>query len=204
MQRMKDKDAKGHLLFLLRHLQQNTDDQHLVTTPDSFSVLEFANHRVDRKTFYDDINVLREDFDIDIITEKYRGSEYFISSRESELLELKLLINVAMSPGFTSIRENRRPIGKLSPRASVWHKKDLEPHITIDERIKALVIRVYYTTDMLDSAIKRKRQVNFQYVKYDSRRRKVLRNGDEVCTNSPYDCLWNNSKYYPIEYSEKH
>lgn len=56
----------------------------------------------------------------------------------------------------------------------------------------------------MNSAIKQKRQVSFQYAEYDYRRRKVLRNGGEVYTNSPYDCLWNDDKYYLIGYSEKH
>ena len=204
MQRMKNKNTKGRLLFLLRYLQQNTDDQHLVTTPDLLSVLESAGHQVDRKTLYDDINVLKEDFDIDIITEKHRGNEYFIGGREFELPELKLLIDAVASSRFISARESRKLIDKLSSQVSVWHKEDLEPRITIGERIKAPVTRIYYTIDTLNSAIKQKRQVSFQYAEYDSRRRKVLRNGGEVYTNSPYDCLWNDDKYYLIGYSEKH
>lgn len=204
MQRMKNKNTKGRLLFLLRYLQQNTDDQHLVTTPDLLSVLESAGHQVDRKTLYDDINVLKEDFNIDIITEKHRGNEYFIGGREFELPELKLLIDAVASSRFISARESRKLIDKLSSQVSVWHKEDLEPRITIGERIKAPVTRIYYTIDTLNSAIKQKRQVSFQYAEYDSRRRKVLRNGGEVYTNSPYDCLWNDDKYYLIGYSEKH
>lgn len=204
MQRMKNKNTKGRPLFLLRYLQQNTDDQHLVTTPDLLSVLESAGHQVDRKTLYDDINVLKEDFDIDIITEKHRGNEYFIGGREFELSELKLLIDAVASSRFISARESRKLIDKLSSQVSVWHKEDLEPRITIGERIKAPVTRIYYTIDTLNSAIKQKRQVSFQYAEYDSRRRKVLRNGGKVYTNSPYDCLWNDDKYYLIGYSEKH
>ena len=201
---MKNKSTKGRLLFLLRYLQQNTDDQHLVTTPELLSALESAGYQVDRKTLYDDINVLKEDFDIDIITEKHRGNEYFIGGREFELSELKLLINAVASSRFISARESRKLIDKLSSQASVWHKKDLEPRITIGERIKAPETRIYYTIDTLNSAIKQKRQVSFQYAEYDSSRRKVLRNGGEVYTNSPYDCLWNDDKYYLIGYSEKH
>ena len=102
---MKNKNTQGRLLFLLRYLQQNTDDQHPVTTPDLLAALESSGYPVDWRTLYDDINVLETDFDIDIITEKHRGNEYFVG---------------------------------------------------------------------------------------------------EVYTNSPYDCLWNDDKYYLIGYSEKH
>ena len=201
---MENKSNKGRLLFLLRYLQQNTDDQHLVTTPALLSVLESAGYPVDRKTLYDDINVLKEDFDIDIITEKHRGNEYFIGGREFELPELKLLIDAVASSRFISAKESRKLIDKLSSQASIWQKGDLEPRITIGERIKAPETRIYYTIDRLNSAIKHRKQVRFQYTEYDSRRRKILRNGGEVYTNSPYDCLWNDDKYYLIGYSEKH
>ena len=195
---MENKSNKGRLLFLLRYLQQNTDDQYLVTTPALLSVLESAGYPVDRKTLYDDINVLKEDFDIDIITEKHRGNEYFIGGREFELPELKLLIDAVASSRFISAKESRKLIDKLSSQASIWQKGDLEPRITIGERIKAPETRIYYTIDRLNSAIKHRKQVRFQYTEYDSRRRKILRNGGEVYTNSPYDCLWNDDKYYPL------
>lgn len=201
---MENKSNKGRLLFLLRYLQQNTDDHHLVTTPELLSVLEAAGYPADRKTLYDDIHVLKEDFDIDIITEKHRGNEYFVGARELELPELKLLIDAVASSRFISARESRKLIDKLSSQASVWQKKDLEPRITIGERVKAPETRIYYTIDTLNSAIKQKRQVRFQYTEYDSKRRKILRNGGEVYKNSPYDCLWNDDKYYLIGYSEKH
>ena len=73
---MKNKNTQGRLLFLLRYLQQNTDDQHPVTTPDLLAALESSGYPVDWRTLYDDINVLETDFDIDIITEKHRGNEY--------------------------------------------------------------------------------------------------------------------------------
>lgn len=150
---MKNKSNKGRLLFLLRYLQQNTDDQHLVTTPELLSALESAGYPADRKTLYDDIHVLREDFDIDIITEKHRGNEYFVGAREFGLPELKLLIDAVASSRFISARESRKLIDKLSSQASVW-KKDLEPRITIGKRVKAPETRIYYTIDTLNSAIK--------------------------------------------------
>lgn len=187
MQRMKNKNTKGRLLFLLRYLRQNTDDQHLVTTPELLSALETAGYPADRKTLYDDIHILKEGFDIDIITEKHRGNEYFVGAREFELPELKLLIDAVASSRFISAKESRKQIDKLSSQASIWQNADLEPRITIGERIKVPETRIYYTIDTLNSA-----------------RRKILRHGVEVYTNSPYDCLWNDDKYYLIGYSEKH
>jgi len=96
----------------------------LVTTPDLLSILESAGYPVDRKTLYDDINVLKEDFDIDIITKKHRGNEYFIGGKEFELLELKILIDAVVSSRFISARESRKLIDKLYSQASVWHKEE--------------------------------------------------------------------------------
>lgn len=140
---MKGNSTKGRLLFMLRYLQQNTDDQHLVTTPDLLSALEFAGYPVDRKTLYDDISVLKTDFDIDIITEKHRGNEYFVGAREFEMPELKLLIDAVASSRFIFAKESMKLIDKLSSQASIWQKVDLEPRIKIGERIKAPETRIY-------------------------------------------------------------
>ena len=162
-----------------------------------------VGYPVDRKTLYDDIHILKEDFDIDIIKEKHRRNEHFVGAREFELPKLKLLIDAVVSSRFISARESRKLIDKLSSQASIWQEQDLEPRITIDERVKALETRINYTIDMLNSAIEQKGQVKFQYTEYDFQRRKILRNGSEIYTNSPYDCLWNDDKYL-IGYSEKY
>lgn len=201
---MRKKSTKGRILFLLQYLQENMDDQHLVTTPVLLAAMETAGYSVDRKTLYDDINVLKTDFYIDIITEKHWGNEYFIGARTFELPELKFLIDTVASSRFISAKDSQKLIDKLSNQASRYQREDLEPRIRIGDRIKTTETGIYYTIDALNTAIRNNHQVSFHYLEYDSRRRKVLRNKGELYINSPYDCLWNDDKYYLIGYSEKH
>lgn len=50
---MRRKSTQGRILFLLQYLQESTDDQHLVTTPDLLAAMEPGGYSVDWKTLYD-------------------------------------------------------------------------------------------------------------------------------------------------------
>ena len=78
----------------------NTDDEHAMTLQDIKNALEYYDITADRKSLYDDLNVLR-DMGLDILGEQ-RGRSYYyhVGKKKFELAELKLLVDAIQSSKF--------------------------------------------------------------------------------------------------------
>ena len=82
------------------YLLQNTDPEHMVSTKQIIEYLEQQGVSAERKSVYDDIELLRL-YGIDIEQESSgRYQRYYVSSRNFELPELKLLVDSVQSSKF--------------------------------------------------------------------------------------------------------
>ena len=96
----KSSNQKLKLLYLLRILQKETDEEHYLNSQQLIERLEKYDISAERKSIYDDIARLT-DFGYDIIHVKNKsGSGYYMGSREFELAELKLLVDVVQASRF--------------------------------------------------------------------------------------------------------
>ena len=83
---------KLKLLYLLKILTEQTDEQHPMPMPVLLEKLRAEDINAERKSIYRDIDCLME-FGADIAYDSTRGSGgYYLASREFELPELKLRI----------------------------------------------------------------------------------------------------------------
>lgn len=196
-------DKKGRLLALREYLYKCTDETHPASTQVLIEEMTKQGYPGNRKTIKDDVDVLKR-FGMDIVTIVSRGNSYYMSSREFELSELKLLVDAVSSSRFISAAKSDQLIEKLTSLASEHEKDQIIPRIFTDERIKANNPQLFYVIDMLIYAVQNKKKVRFQYGEYDADKRKILRNDGEIYVNSPYGCLWSDEFYYLIGYSEKH
>ena len=100
------------LLYLLKVLSEETDDNHGLTIKDLNAKLSAYGISVDRKTMYSDFENLRL-FGIDVLSEQVgRETYYHIGSRKFELPELKLLVDSVQSAKFLSARKSNDLIKK--------------------------------------------------------------------------------------------
>lgn len=82
---------KLKLLYLKQILEEQTDENHPITTQQLVEQLAEMGIRAERKSIYSDMACLQE-FGMDVCTAHGRGGGYFLASREFELPELKLLV----------------------------------------------------------------------------------------------------------------
>ena len=89
----KGTNQKLKLYYLAKIMVNNTDDEYAMTLQDIKNALEQYEITADRKSLYDDFNVLR-DMGIDILGEQ-RGRSYYyhVGKKKFELAELKLLVD---------------------------------------------------------------------------------------------------------------
>ncbi|MEZ3436114.1 MAG: transcriptional regulator [Lachnospiraceae bacterium] len=196
-------ESKPRILYLLRILEQYTDEEHPLTTK---QLIEMLNEKYGistyRTTIAKDVAALQE-FGVDIVVVHSTQCKYFIGSRQFELPELKLLIDAVESSKFITSKKSDVLIKKIHMLTSNGQVKKLKRNNYVSGRIKPNNEQIYYIVDTINDAINEGKQISFQYYEYTGLKEKVLKNKGEVYTVSPYHLVWNDNYYYVVGYSEK-
>ena len=196
-------ETKPRILYLLRILEQYTDEEHPLTTNQLIEKLKddygISAHRT---TLSKDIVALQE-FGVDVVTVHSTQCKYFIGSRQFELPELKLLIDAIESSKFITSKKSEALIEKVHKLTSQSQVAKLKRNNYVIDRIKPDNEQIYYIVDTINDAINNGKQISFQYYDYSGLKKKVLKNKGEVYKLSPYKLLWSGDYYYVIGYSEK-
>ena len=197
--------AKGNhqklkLLCLAKILTEQTDEEHGLTMQELIANLADYGIAADRKTIYQDLEEL-QNFGMDIVGSKY-GTRYSyrLVSREFELAELKLLVDLVQSSKFITERKSRELIKKLESLVSRHDARKLQRQVFIAGRIKTMNESIYYSVDKLHAAISDNVQVRFQYTQWNVRKEAELRHGGAWYCLSPWALLWDNEYYYLVAY----
>lgn len=196
-------ESKPRILYLLRILEQYTDEEHPLTTK---RLIEMLNEKYGistyRTTIAKDVAALQE-FGVDIVVIHSTQCKYFIGSRQFELPELKLLIDAVESSKFITSKKSDALIKKIHMLTSNGQVKKLKRNNYVSGRIKPNNEQIYYIVDTINEAINERKQISFSYYEYTGLKEKVLRNKGEIYTISPYHLVWNDDYYYVVGYSEK-
>ena len=188
----KSSGQKLKLLYLIKMLRENTDENHPMSTPDIIKYLENQGIHAERKSIYNDMECLA-DFGYDVVQVQSRlGGGYYLGSREFELPELKLLVDAVQSSSVISARTSKRIIHKLEALCSDYEGTQLQRQVYVDGRPKTDSQTLLYSIDALHTAINRGCLVQFRY-----------KGSSAVRTVSPWQLAWENGCYYLIAYQDE-
>ncbi len=190
---------KLKLLYIVRILEEETDENHPMSTAELIQRLGAFGITAERKSIYDDIYRLM-DFGYDIIQVHSRlGGGYYLAGREFELAELKLLVDAVQSSRFITTKKSRELIAKLEKKASRYDESKLQRQVYVAGRIKTENESIYYNIDAIHRAIQENRQITFLYLDWDLDKKLVPRaNGDKQV--SPWALIWREENYYLAAY----
>lgn len=194
---------KLKLLYLMRILEEKTDEENALTTQELISALACHDITVERKTIYADIELLRQ-FGMDIELKRGKAHGYYLASRTFELPELKLLVDAAQSAYFITGNKSKELIRKLSSLTSMAQARQLERQVFISGRPKTFNEALYYSVDAIHAAIHESRQIQFRYFDYDTQMQRVYRRNGCLYQCVPVTLVWNEDKYYLVAYSAAH
>lgn len=195
----KSAGQKLKLLYIIKLLTENTDENHPVSTADIIAYLESNGIHSERKSIYDDMEKLC-DFGYDIIQVQSRlGGGYYMAGREFELAELKLLVDAVQSSRFITTRKSRSLIKKLERMAGKYDAGKLQRQVYVAGRIKTENESIYYNIDNIHRAIQENRQIEFQYLDWNLKKELVPRVGGRKQV-SPWALIWREENYYLAAY----
>ena len=195
----KKSNQKIKLLYLMKILLENTDDEHGMTLAEISDALGEYGIDAERKTLYDDIDVLCL-FGLDIDKRKGKSVTYHVISRDFELPELKLLVDAVQSSRFITHKKSNELIKKIEGFASRYEAQELQRQVFVSNRIKAMNESIYYAVDYIHDAINRDAKIAFQYFTWDEHKQKKLRHDGKIYLISPWALTWDDENYYMIGY----
>ena len=196
-------NQKLKILYLMRLLLEETDEDHTLTAPDMIARLAAQGIDCERKSLYDDLEALRR-FGLDVEVRRGKTHNYYIGSRDFELPELKLLADAVASSRFLTHKKSEELIGKIEGLGSVYQARRLRRQVFVVGRVKSPNERIYYNVDTLHEAIGADRQISFLYFEYTVEKKKHYRRSGEPYVLSPLSLTWDDENYYLIGYYPKH
>lgn len=197
----KSPGQKLKLLYILQMLEENTDENHPMSTAEIIKRLDANGIHSERKSIYDDMEKLVE-FGYDVIQVQSRlGGGYYLATREFELPELKLLVDAVQSSRFITTKKSRELIKKLEKKAGKHDAGKLQRQVYVAGRIKTENESIYYNIDTIHRAIQENKQIGFSYLDWNLKKQLVARkNGDKQV--SPWALIWREENYYLAAFDE--
>ena len=198
----KSSGQKLKLLYLIKMLRENTDENHPMSTPDIIKYLENQGIHAERKSIYNDMECLAE-FGYDVVQVQSRlGGGYYLGSREFELPELKLLVDAVQSSRFITTKKSRELIRKLEQIAGKNDAGKLQRQVYVAGRVKTENESIYYSIDAIHRAIQENKQISFVYLDWNLKKQLVPRPNGNKCV-SPWALIWREENYYLAAYDSE-
>ncbi len=196
----KKQNQKMKLLLLKDYLELNTDEKNGVSLAEITAYLESNDISAERKSLYNDIELLRDVYGMDIVLEKNdRRFEYKLLSRKFDMHELKLLGDAVESSKFITDKKSAELISKLKGLCS-RHEAELLSRQILCGKVKNMNESIYYTVDAIFDAIAAEKCITFKYFNHTFTKEKEYRRHGTLYEVSPYSLTYSEEKYYLIAY----
>ena len=210
------------IVNILNILREYSDEDHRLTQKDILNILRDRYGMViDRKAVARNINGLIEaGYEIEFsevirpvknkktgeIEDSFVRSDYYLV-RDFTDAELRLLIDSLLFSKHIPYNQCKELVGKLEGLSSKYFESKVKHIATMPERYPKSS-QLFYTIDVLDEAIEKKRQVSFKYCAYGTDKKlhpKCSKDGKAIVyTVNPYQLAAANGRYYLISNTEPH
>lgn len=196
-------EKKSRILYLLKYLQENSDEDHPVSSGEIIKHLESEGIKIHRTTISADVALMVE-AGIDVITVRSSPNKYFIGERQLQLAELKMLVDAVASSKFITAKKSEQLIEKIGKLTSEKLYEELHRKIYIERIIKPGNEQIYYTIDKIQEAIRNKKWIEFKYLEYTPEKKLTYKNKGYLYELCPFTTFWSDDRYYVVGHSKKH
>lgn len=196
----KGTNQKLKLTWLMKIMLEQTDATHSLTMTQIISELEKLGIGAERKAIYEDLEDLtRFGVEIDYFDEG-RIRHYYVSKRDFELAELKIIVDALQSSRFLPETKTKQLIKKVEGLASTHEAATLQRQVYVQGRPKTMNQSIYYSIDSLHNAIYENKMISFRYWNWNIQKKMEYRHDGRVYEVSPWALLCADENYYLVAY----
>lgn len=194
---------KLKLLYLMKILLEQTDEEHTITVPGMIDELSKLGIRAERKSIYNDLEYLKM-YGLDICCRKSKTYDYYVASRDFELPELKLLADSVAASKFITHKKSMSLVSKISKLTSNGNAGKIKRQVFVTNRVKTVNEQIFYNVDKIHEAISENKKISFRYFEWTVDKEKRYRKNGERYIETPISLTWDDENYYLITYKKKY
>ena len=181
----KQSNQKLKLLYLLRILLEQTDENSGLTLSEISKELAKYNISAARKSLYDDIEELRL-FGIDVRVKRDRYVKYYIGKREFSFVELRYIIDALEQ--FCAIDPSvARAVGtKLMAFLGVKGRGYIEDDVSATAKMPTVITAEQdKNINIINNAISHNQKIRCREFSWNPQKQRILKNDGKVLTLTP-------------------
>jgi len=198
----KNAGDKLRLIHLVKIFEKYSDGEHTLSVSDLQKKLEERGISATRQTIYADIYDLQS-LGYGVICQRGAMNRYYLSEREFNLAELKLMVDAVQSAKFIPGGDASRLIDKISSLTSVYRAGKLKRQIYLLDRAAVADRAIFDRIDDIHEAIADKALIKFRYFDRNEKKELIARHNGEFYTVSPVTLIWDDENYYLVAFDEK-
>ena len=188
-------NKKLSILYILEVLKQYSDENHLLTQKEIIDrIYNDYGMECERKSIGSNIDSLI-DFGYDIIKQK---NGCYLASRDFELSEVQFLVDAVFSSKSISSSHSKQLAEKIFSSLSKYERKQYDYIYKAENISRSENKQLFYTIDILNEAIKKGKQVEFNYNRYYLDAAKKEKNNKKTYVINPYFLINNLGRYYLV------
>ena len=197
-------EQKIKLLKIYDMLVKESDETHPLSTYDIIEKLAKQGIKVERKTLYDDINLLNANgFEVKQTREKC--NMYYVEKRAFDIAEVRILMDAVQAASFITPSKTKILVDKIATLAGPLKGEVVKRNIAVFDTTKHTNENIYLNVFTLNEAIINHKKISFEYFRLDARGRRVRRNAEKrVYTVSPLATLLSGDNYYLVCVTDSH
>ena len=185
------------LLRILEILQKYSDEKHPLKQDEILRYLERDYGIVLERKAVGRIVAVLKDAGYEI---ESTASGCYLSERAFLDSEIHLLIDGILASKHVNPRHSKELIDKLAALASPSFRKNVKHVYTVNDWDKTEDPALFYTIEIIDEAIERKKQIEYDYVKYGADKKTHVTSRQR---GTPYLLILHNQRYYLMSLNEK-
>ena len=197
-------NMKIKLLKLVEYLKTESSKDNPKSTNEIIAYLESTGTSSERRTLYQDMEFLAEN-GIDVVkTKKSKENAYYIDSNALSLAELKILIDAVQAANFITDSKTAALVEKLTDLAGIRKREILNENIIFYNNHKHTNEDIFDNIEIIERAIKKKREITFCYFDLDEKLRRIYRKDKQRYHADPIALVYSEDNYYLVTYNRKY
>ena len=193
---------KLKLVYLMRMLEEETDEESGLAMPQIIERLEALGVPAERKSIYRDIAALR-DAGVEIRMLPKRPVEYALVRSELGIDDVMMLIDIVQSSRFITERKSNALVKSLKRLVSERERTMRDKRVHVRGRVKSQSESIFHSVDVIHEALQRKRKIRFLYFSYGTDLRRSARHEGKRYELTPVRVVFSDGNYYLAAYDDE-